>query len=62
MIDTERVFAYRALAATRGDVTPVYRMDEELYARNVDVSRRTIADLFQSSKLSVKAASTCLKT
>src|SRR5262245_57098500 len=38
IIDTERVFAYRALAAARGDATPVYRMDEELYAGNVDVS------------------------
>jgi len=25
LIDTERVFAYRALAAARGDETPVYR-------------------------------------
>lgn len=45
IIDAERVFAYRALAAERGDETPVYRMDEELYARNVDVSKRTMADL-----------------
>jgi uncharacterized damage-inducible protein DinB len=45
-IDTERVFAYRALAAARGDnVTLHYRMDEELYARNVDVSRRTLPSL-----------------
>jgi len=45
IIDTERVFAYRALAAARGDETPVYRMDEELYARNVDVTSRNLADL-----------------
>jgi len=45
IIDTERVFAYRALAAARGDQTPVYRMDEQLYARNVDVGSRTMADL-----------------
>ena len=45
IIDTERVFAYRALAAARGDATPVYRMDEELYARNVDVSSRSMVDL-----------------
>src|SRR5262245_50815633 len=43
--DTERVFSYRALAAARGDTTPVYRMDEELYARNVDVSNRAMSDL-----------------
>ena len=46
VIDTERVFAYRALAAARGDnETPVYRMDEELYARNVDVTNRTLCSL-----------------
>ena len=41
IIDTERVFAHRALAAARGDASPVYRMDEELYAGNVNVSDRT---------------------
>lgn len=51
IIDTERVFAYRALAAARGDETPVYRMDEELYARNVDVSKRTMADLVSEFKI-----------
>jgi hypothetical protein len=50
IIDTERVFAYRALAAARADETPVYRMDEELYARNVDVSKRTMADLLSEFK------------
>ena len=45
IIDTERVFAYRALAAARGDTAPVYRMDEELYASNVDVSNRSLEDL-----------------
>jgi len=46
VIDTERVFACRALAAARGESdTPFYRMDEELYARNVDVSNRTMVDL-----------------
>lgn len=46
LIDTERVFSYRALVAARGDTaTPHYRMDEELYARNVDASRRTLPSL-----------------
>ncbi|HSE20143.1 MAG TPA: DinB family protein [Pyrinomonadaceae bacterium] len=46
MIDTERVFAGRALAAARGESeTPFYRMDEELYARHVDVSNRNMLDL-----------------
>ena len=46
LIDTERVFSYRALVAARGDATtPHYRMDEELYAKNVDVSQRTLQSL-----------------
>jgi uncharacterized damage-inducible protein DinB len=46
VIDTERVFSYRALVAARGDTTtPHYRMDEELYAKNVDVSHRTLQSL-----------------
>ena len=55
IIDTERVFAYRALAAARGDESPVYRMDEELYAGNVDVSNRTLPDLISEFK-SVRSA------
>jgi len=51
IIDTERVFSYRALVAARGDATtPHYRMDEELYARNVDVSRRTLPGLISEFK------------
>ena len=51
MIDTERVFAYRALAAARGDdVTPHYRMDEELYAKNVEVSHRSVESLISEFK------------
>src|SRR4030095_958014 len=50
IIDTERVFAYRALAAARGDETPVYRMDEELYSQNVDVSKRALSSLISEFK------------
>ena len=50
IIDTERVFSYRALAGARGDNTPIYRMDEELYAGNVDVSHRTLPSLILEFK------------
>jgi uncharacterized damage-inducible protein DinB len=51
IIDTERVFSYRALVAARGDTTtPHYRMDEELYAGNVDVSHRTLESLISEFK------------
>lgn len=45
IIDTERVFSYRGLVAARGDESPHYRMDEVLYARNVDVSQRSLQSL-----------------
>jgi uncharacterized damage-inducible protein DinB len=61
IIDTERVFAYRALAAARGDETPVYRMDEELYARNIDVSKRTMADLISEFKVVRQSSEYLLK-
>ena len=50
IIDTERVFSYRGLVAARGDQSPHYRMDEELYARNVDVSRRSRESLLAEFK------------
>ena len=50
IIDTERVFAYRGLTAARGDACPHYRMDEELYASNVDVSQRTLQSLISEFK------------
>jgi uncharacterized damage-inducible protein DinB len=46
IIDTERVFAYRGLVAARGDtITVQHRMDEQLYASNVDVSGRSVDSL-----------------
>jgi hypothetical protein len=51
IIDTERVMAYRALVASRGDnKTPLPSVDEDLYAANVDVSKRTMADLLLEFK------------
>jgi uncharacterized damage-inducible protein DinB len=50
IIDTERVFSYRGLVAARGDASPHYRMDEELYARNVDVSQRSLQSLLSEFK------------
>jgi uncharacterized damage-inducible protein DinB len=51
IIDTERVFSYRGLVAARGDnVTEIYQMDEELYAKNVDVSHRSMQSLVSEFK------------
>jgi len=60
IIDTERVFSCRALAAARGDTeTPHYRMDEELYARNVSVTERSRESLISEFK-AVRAATEVL--
>jgi|SRR5215471_20158282 len=58
IIDTERVFSFRALAAARGDQTPMYRMDEELYARNVDLGQRKLQDVlaeFQTVRMATES-------
>ena len=45
-IDTERVFAYRALVCARGDSKTIMQgMDEDLYAANADVTYRAMGDL-----------------
>lgn len=45
IIDTERVFTYRALRIARGDQTPMTGFDQDLFVANSDVSQRTGADL-----------------
>jgi len=57
LIDTERVFSYRGPVAARGDASPRFRMDEELYAGNVNVSRRSLQSLiseFQAVRASTE--------
>lgn len=46
IIDTERVMAFRVLVAARGDnETPLKSVDEDLYAKNVDVTNRSMSSL-----------------
>lgn len=45
MIDTERVFAYRALRVARGDATPLPGFDQDDYVPTSGAERRTIRDL-----------------
>ena len=46
IIDTERVMSFRVLVAARGDnETPLKSVDEDLFARNVDVSNRSMSSL-----------------
>ena len=45
MNDTERVFAYRALAISRGERQPLPGMDQEEYMAGSDFDARTLRDL-----------------
>ncbi|RFS22737.1 DinB family protein [Chitinophaga silvatica] len=47
MIDTERVFAYRALVFARNDQQRVPAMDQEAYASNTSTKHRTVKDLIE---------------
>jgi len=51
VIDGERVFAYRALRAARGDRTPLPGFDENAYAAQTDASHRTIQALADELEL-----------
>jgi DinB superfamily len=55
LIDTERIFTYRALCIARGEANPLPGFDEDNYAKNADVTHRTIDDLIDEFKL-VKSA------
>ncbi|MDN5202783.1 DinB family protein [Fulvivirgaceae bacterium BMA10] len=48
MIDTERGFSFRALVCVRSDDRiPLYALDEDFYASNVDVTERSMEDLIE---------------
>lgn len=59
LIDTERIFSYRALCFARKDKTCLPGYEENDYALNVDTSTRTIESLLEEYK-SVKKASITL--
>ena len=49
IIDTERGFSYRAIVCTRNDdKIPLYGMDEEFYAKSVDVTNISMKNFVQS--------------
>jgi uncharacterized damage-inducible protein DinB len=56
LIDTERAFAFRAFVCMRGDSkTVLYGMDEVLYASNISVENRTMAQLLREFQIIRKA-------
>lgn len=56
IIDTERVFTYRALACARDDKSPLPFMDENHYAKNADVSSRTLNSLIREFEIVRKSS------
>lgn len=58
VIDTERVFSYRALAIARGEQQALPGFDQDSYAGNVDVSHRVLDSL--KEELSLVRVSTIL--
>ncbi len=48
IIDTERGFSYRTIVCIRQDAeTPLYGMDEDFYAKNVNVTERSIESMLE---------------
>jgi len=45
VLDTERVFGYRAFHIARGDAAPLPGMDQDAYAATAGAARRPLADL-----------------
>ena len=45
VIDTERIFSYRALCIARGETQSLPGFDENVYASNADVSGKSLKEL-----------------
>ncbi len=59
VIDSERIFVYRALRIARGDQTPLASFEQDDYVRGGNFAERTLADLAEEFGL-VRAASIAL--
>lgn len=51
LLDTERVFTYRATAFSRLEQGQVLSFDEGLYAKNSDANRRKLTDIIHEMKI-----------
>jgi hypothetical protein len=59
LIDTERIFAYRALCFARGDIKPLPGFDESHYAQTAGSDERPLIDLAAEFE-AVRKANLCL--
>ena len=62
LIDTEKVFAYRALRFSRNDQSLVSGFDEEAWADNSYAETRTLKSLIKEYKVTRKQSSIFFKT
>lgn len=51
IIDTERIFAYRAMRISRGDETPLPGFDQDIYVDNAHAKKRSSASLLEEYHL-----------
>jgi hypothetical protein len=51
IIDGERMFAYRILRISRGDVTPIEGFEQDGYIENSNANNRTFAELLTEFEL-----------
>lgn len=51
IIDGERMFAYRVLRISRGDVTPIEGFEQDGYIENARSNERSLADLLDEFEL-----------
>jgi hypothetical protein len=59
IMDTERVFAYRALRFARNDLTELYPVDQDLYVKYSGINARGIEDIIEEY-VSIRKASLSL--
>ena len=57
--DTERVFAFRALWAARGDIQPLPGFEQDDYVKATDFNARTVSDLVEEFRLQRRANILC---
>lgn len=55
-IDTEKVFAFRAMCFARGEQQPLPGFDQDEYAANVDVNKRSLESLKEEMLLARKSS------
>jgi uncharacterized damage-inducible protein DinB len=62
VIDTERVFSYRALAFARGDKTPLPPMEQDDYAANSNYTAQTLSGITDQLSAVRRASLTLFKS